>query len=111
MQRGAYYEKSAVILIAVTVILLLINLIPGGKIAGNDTYYRDLEYLSLYNAGGNSIGVTAKRRRCNFKHQPCYVKTAFAVLFPGCIGLYTDCCIFNYTDYRILSDFKIRKKL
>ncbi len=79
-------KKSAVILIAVTVILLLINLIPGGKIAGNDTYYRDLEYLSLYNAGGNSIGVTAKDGGAILNTNHAMLKLLSLFCFPAASG-------------------------
>ena len=79
-------KKRAVILIAVTVILLLINLVPGGKIAGNDTYYRDLEYLSLYNAGGNSIGVTAKGAGAILNTNHAKLKLRAVFCFPAASG-------------------------
>lgn len=79
-------KKSTVILIAVTVILLVINLIPGGKIAENDTYYKDLEYLNLYNAGGNSIGVAAKGGGTILNTNHAFLKALSLFCFPAASG-------------------------
>lgn len=48
--------KKRIVFLVIIAILLVVNLVPLGKVADSSTYYKDMEYLGMYNIGNTLMG-------------------------------------------------------